>query len=305
MAVTSFQHLKIKTSLWWRIKFFALFLTQKLFYRIPLLGKICRRLESKLSFLGKLEKKEKQKIRDLELLKNPCPNPQDPGSSYGYENEMSELNSVQLYHDQIKKPNFKIAPAESYFLYEHIIKRLNEVLKDNDITSFVNFGVCYAHIDSILAKSHPHVKFVGVDRSSFTKLYNEKCFNLPNLEYYIGDIMELITKNKFENGIFFHTRTMVLFAREFVIDLYKAVKKAGFKYIIGMEQVGISRQTFKSYEFSYEMKPSILYRSKMYIHNYPAILKELGYNLQDIQLVKTNHAHKDYRIISYTGKRNG
>ena len=37
----------------------------------------------------------------------------------------------------------------------------------------------------------------------------------------------------------------------------------------------------------------------MFIHNYPNILEETGFKPDDIELVKTNHPHGDYRILSF------
>jgi len=66
-----------------------------------------------------------------------------------------------------------------------------------------------------------------------------------------------------------------------------------------MEQIGVSREISKPFEFSDKPAPSLLYRNFMFIHNYPNILEETGFKPDDIELVKTNHPHGDYRILSF------
>jgi hypothetical protein len=112
------------------------------------------------------------------------------------------------------------------------------------------------------------------------------------------DIFELLKMESFENGVFFHTRTLCLLPPSFLRELYKAVRKVKFKYVLGLEQTGISRQTLKPYEFDYNLKPSVLYRDFMFIHNYPAFLKSAGYDVLNMEFVKTDHPHKDMRMIS-------
>ncbi|MDO8579988.1 MAG: hypothetical protein Q7S13_00740, partial [Candidatus Omnitrophota bacterium] len=70
----------------------------------------------------------------------------------------------------------------------------------------------------------------------------------------------------------------------------------------GMEQVGVSRETSKTFEFSEESVPSVLFRGFMFLHNYPGILKETGWKPEEIELVKTKHPHEDFRILSFVAK---
>ncbi len=103
--------------------------------------------------------------------------------------------------------NFAEFQTESPVLYEQAIQKIHHLFeKDQNIKSFLNFGVSYAHVDSILAKMHPEIHFVGIDRAPFTKLYNENYFSqIQNLEFVAGDVLEFLNtaEKKFENGVFF------------------------------------------------------------------------------------------------------
>lgn len=86
------------------------------------------------------------------------------------------------------------------------------------------------------------------------------------------------------------------------MKLYRAVRAAGFSYVYGTEQYGISRQTGKNFDFSFEHRASVVYRDFMYIHNYPEILKDCGFDLIRIDSIKTDHPHQDYRVLSFVAK---
>jgi hypothetical protein len=88
----------------------------------------------------------------------------------------------------------------------------------------------------------------------------------------------------------------------FVHKLYKAVLNAGFSYIVGMEFFGVSRETSKVFEFSEDPVQSVFFRDFMFLHNYPGILKECGFKLEDIELIKTRHSDEDLRLLSFVAK---
>ena len=80
------------------------------------------------------------------------------------------------------------------------------------------------------------------------------------------------------------------------------IRKAGFKYIVGFEPLGLSRQTGGPYVFSLTPQSSVAYRGHAFIHNYPNILFDTGYSVIDSQLIKTDHAHEDYRIVKFVAE---
>jgi len=234
------------------------------------------------------------------ILKSKLPIfPNKFGSGFGYENATEELKCVMSYNQEVAE-NFK-SPGESRKLYDHAQTVLKPLL--SKVQRLINFGVSYAYIDSLLAIQFKNVEFIGIDRSKFTKMYNEHCFNIENLKFVAGDIFDFLEDRTSTDDIFFHTRTLALLPKSFITKLYTKVQESNFKYIVGMEQIGISRQTGKPYEFSLDDQDSVIYRGPMFIHNYPWLLSQAGYKILNIELVKTDHSHLDYRILSFVAKR--
>ena len=83
-------------------------------------------------------------------------------------------------------------------------------------------------------------------------------------------------------------------------DLYAAAKEAGFMYVVCYEQIGVGRQTFELYIFSENDQLSVAYREGMYIQNYPSLIKEVGYVVDQVKLYETKNPLKDYRILNIT-----
>ena len=116
------------------------------------------------------------------------------------------------------------------------------------------------------------------------------------MNFIDGDIFNFL-KNKFDNSLFFSARTALIMPKTFLDELYQSVYKANYKYIILFEQIGISHETYQSYEFSDTDKPSVAFRWGMYLHNYPGLLKKNGYEVKESKLIKTDHPHEDYRFL--------
>lgn len=248
--------------------------------------------------------KEQLHQKSLELLNGSIDHAQDFKSEYGYEDDIQEFGLTLMNYQQWKK-GFSGIKSESPVVFEQTLSTIGAMVhQDPAITSFLNFGVSYGNADARLSNHYPNVKFIGIDRSRLTKTFNEIQFqHIPNLEFIAGDIFEYLSSRSFRDGIFFTSRTMMIFPKAFVEKLYDAVHKAGFTYIVGLEPVGISRQTGKPYVFSDEDKPSVVYTNKMFIHNYPAILQKSGYSVLETGLIKTNNGHRDFRIIKFIGRQ--
>jgi hypothetical protein len=195
-------------------------------------------------------------------------------------------------------------PNESKETYKHIIEKSSVLIEQIKPSCYLNFGVCYAYTDSILAKKYPDVQFIGTERTDSAKLFNGLFFSdIPNLTMLSGDIFDTLKNGNFKGGIFMHSRTLLLLPQTFVRDLYKAVHDAGFSHILATEQYGVSRQLGKAYKFSYNYQDSAVYRDFMYIHNYPNILTDCGFKLNRIENFKTDHWHEDVRILSFEAER--
>lgn len=241
--------------------------------------------------------------RSLKRLSSTDKSGYDLNSEYGYAGDVfiNELTTAHKYKKQIDE-GFN-GPSESRRLYEHIVDVSTDLLERTHAPCYYNFGVSYAYTDSILARKFPTVSFFGIERTDAARVYNERFFGaLQNLKVQSGDVFELFEKNRFDGGVFFHSRTLLLLPQEFIRQLYVAVRKAGFEYIVGAEQYGISRQVGRAYEFSYEYQDSVVYRDFMYIHNWPNILKDCGFELQRIESITTDHPHADFRILSFEAR---
>lgn len=224
-------------------------------------------------------------------------------SEFGYAGDVfiHELLVADKYKKQIDE-GF-VGPSESKQLYEHVDEVMSSLLEATGAPCCLNFGVCYAYTDAVLARKYPKIEFFGIERTDAAKIYNQRFFaDIGNLTMFSGDIFELLSKQRFNGGIFFHSRTLLLLPQHFVRKLYAAAREAGFKYIFGTEQYGVSRQTGNSYEFSYDPQESVVYRDFMYIHNYPNILSDCGFELMNIESLVTDHPHADFRILSFQAR---
>ncbi len=286
----------------WRLRYRISRLTAKTLVAVPLVPRALRAIAHKLLAAVTLADDEVKNRKQLGLLNRDLAGQPEPESKFGYD-ELQEIAALKNYQAQVTDPNFKNAVSESPVLYDAIFERVSAILKnDPAVKTFVNFGVSFAHIDSVLAARFPSVKFIGIDRSEVTKTFNERCFSsLTNLEFIAGDVFELLaSKRDFKNAVFFHTRTMLVIPPSVVSRLYARVKDSGFKYVVGLEQIGYSRETDAPYEFSDEPKASVLFRTIMFLHNYPGMLKQAGYRLTSIKALKTAHPHEDFRILAFT-----
>jgi hypothetical protein len=241
-------------------------------------------------------------LKSFELVNEHAPDGVEFDSPYGYQDEVNELSTAIKYKNQLEAGVENFA-SESGVLYRHAEQVLTKLLsRDANIKCFVNFAVSYGYINSLLAPKFPNVKFIGINGSKFTRLLNEESFaHLKNMEFVAGDVFRLFDEREFDGGVLFHARTLTLLPNKpFIERLYKTAAKRKLKYVVGMELIGISRQTGRAYEFSDEDPPSVAYRGGMFIHNYPGILKNARFLLLRSELVKTDHPHEDFRILSFT-----
>ena len=248
---------------------------------------------------------EQQTRQYIKILESNNPKTLEFDSGYGYETEIRELDTAIKYYKELNGQNVNTLRSESGVLYKHVLKILDDlVAKDKEIRKLLDFGVCYGHIVSEVAKRFPHISSYGIDRSGLTKVFNEFLFqDLNNLHIESGDVFDLFKDTDFQKGIFFHSRTLVLLPPSFLDKLYQSVHEAGFKYILGAEQFGISWQTGKPFRLSEEKTDSVVYRNHMFLHNYPEILLRANYRIQYGKILKTNHPDPNLRIFVFLASR--
>ena len=224
------------------------------------------------------------------------------GSGFG-DDERSELETFFNYKNQVTAGVENVA-SESGATYREVERAVSAILHES-IPACLNFGVNYAYVDSKLATRHPETHFVGIDRSELTREQNRHCFgHIPNLEFLAGDILDTIHGRSWKDGLLLSARTLVLLPQSFVTALYQAASQAGFRYVVAGEQVGIRRDIQQPYRFSEHPQPSAPFRNGMFIHNYPYLMKQAGYQPQEARLASTPHPRPDFRLLSITGKLN-
>jgi hypothetical protein len=171
------------------------------------------------------------------------------------------------------------------------------IIEQGNIKNVFNFGIGFAFIDKQLALKFPNVNFFGIERSMAAKFYNESDGIPSNLKIFAGDVISHLENNVYENGLFIHIRTALLLPNSFIDNLYSRLENSGFVGLYAVEQLGLSRNTGKAYDFSLQEKKSELFRRHMFIHNYPGILKKYKFEISSFDLLRTNHPHFDYRML--------
>ena len=221
------------------------------------------------------------------------------GSNFGYQDEDKDVNVWLHYRRFLKqKPNF----GESPFVYEESINRCTEFLSAG-AAGVLNFGVCYAHLDSSLAKTFSGKKFFGIERSTLVQVLNRHEFNgISNLEFASEDIFDFLETSEVKNFVLLHTRILTFLPPEFVKSLFEKSREAGICKIVGVEPYGISRTSGKAPELSYGPRPSEAFRAGMYLHNYPNFLDSAGFKCTSATMLKTTHDHPDYRLFCYSAQ---
>lgn len=222
-------------------------------------------------------------------------------SEFGDESITGEFRSWDTYRRHIKRGG---SGGESRALYQHVISKSQHLLSSEKLGTFFNLGVCYPFIDSELAKLFPDVRFIGFERTAVVPLLNNHYFaHQTNMRSESGDLFEHLARKNYTESVFFHARTLTLLPKTFVKRTYTSAHQAGFEFIFGNEQTGVSRHTKKSYRFSYDDAPTELFRKHMVTHNYPALLQSSGWNLIYAELLPTEHADPDFRIFTFIARR--
>jgi hypothetical protein len=226
-----------------------------------------------------------------------------PPAEYSAADEEEDFADVLKYAREIRAGKELVA-SESGALYAHLADVVGRELAGGTLRRVLNVGVGFAHIDSILAARHPDVRFVGIDRSMLTQVYNTAHFgDRPNMMFCTGSAPELLADGSWENAVLLTSRTLTKAPPSYVRSLYAAAAHAGVATIITVEPVGVSRQTGTWYRFSDDDQPGVVYRKGMYIHNYPGLLRLAGFRVVRSELIATNHPHADFRLVSLTACR--
>ena len=230
-------------------------------------------------------------------------------SKHGYTNLLPHtyggLEFTLRYSSEISSPGFsENTTTASYKLYQEQLKTMRNLINQKRPKKVFNFGICYAYVDNELANEFPEIDFIGIDLSPHNKAVNDVDFSsTKNLTILSGDVFPHFSEIDYSDSIFFHSRTLLLLPREFIQKLYKSVYDANFDCIVGFEQNGLSEEISAPYAFDTFDKPSVYWRDRMYIHNYPYLAKAAGYEIQDIDLFFTPHTSPDFQILRFVAQR--
>jgi hypothetical protein len=233
--------------------------------------------------------------------------PMEFGSGYGYADELRELAAAVHYRSELEDMQADRA-SESGSVHAEILRRVSAALKKHpEIRTVTNFGVGYGHVDSVLAGRFPEVTFYGFDRSTLTKAFNEHAFRLPNLGFVAGDVFHHFSAVQAAGPwLLLHARTLTMLPRSFVRHLYQSAGDAGAMVTVAVEQCGISWQTGQPYEFSSDPEqPSVALSAGMFVHNYPGLLMEAGFDVTDAALLEPHHTDRTLRFASIAAERGG
>jgi hypothetical protein len=246
------------------------------------------------------ENDKKQHLSSLKELQEMNSDTSTPDSNeFGYTGDTftRELGFIHKYATQARNFHLENDLSESKALYDRVVADLSVIIEQGNIKNVFNFGIGFAFIDKQLALKFPNVNFFGIERSMAAKFYNESDGIPSNLKIFAGDVISHLENNVYENGLFIHIRTALLLPNSFIDNLYSRLENSGFVGLYAVEQLGLSRNTGKAYDFSLQEKKSELFRRHMFIHNYPGILKKYKFEISSFDLLRTNHPHFDYRML--------
>lgn len=224
---------------------------------------------------------------------------------HGYDKKYGDLSAALSYALQIEEYDKGLhEQGEGKVLYQRQLETMRRLLESERPKRVLNFGVCFAYVDAILAREFPDTEFVGIDLSVYNKAFNEAAFSdVPNLKILAGDIFEELRSGDYRDCVFFHSRTLVLLPSGFISELYAAAAAAGFKWVVGFEQNGLSEETLEPYVFDTTDKASIVWRGGMYIHNYPGLVEGAGFDVESADLFTTGHTAPDFKVLRFVAKR--
>jgi hypothetical protein len=225
--------------------------------------------------LTEFEQELKTAIAD-KLVERPKAQHGKIGDTYGEDSVTGYWN--QLYYAFNFYNRFQHGWGNLAFMIENIIQ---ETINDHsDITQVIDFGTFCANPLFRLSINNPAIKFFGVDREHATKNLNDAAYQNSNLNFIAGQIIDVLPTIATNNtSMLFHSRTATLIYPEQLKRIYKACAANGVKYIATYENFALSRTELKYFDFERMPAEAVPYGSVMMIHNYPAYMKEAGYEI--------------------------
>lgn len=185
----------------------------------------------------------------------------------------------------------RISDQKDHTFYPRLffIQIQNALLAQQEFKTVANFGAFFANVDATLALLQPERHFLAVDRGEVIQRLNRSIFCNANIEFIDADIEEVLKRGNVD--LLAHCKTMGCLYPAHTEQIYRAAALAGVKCIIGVENTGYCQEIGDFYKFDYSDKPSVFYKSIMYAHNYPAMLRRAGYEITDGRVAYDGNNH--------------
>jgi hypothetical protein len=131
----------------------------------------------------------------------------------------------------IRREYFRATPIERTF-QGLILPLVAEVLEgDPSISSVMNVGVSYAHIDGLLARTYPAVRFTCVDFATNLADYNAE-FARENLEFRSGYAMEMMESGELRADVMLMSSAAYEIKNAEVRRYFELFAKNGGRYVV-------------------------------------------------------------------------
>lgn len=157
--------------------------------------------------------------------------------------------------------------------------------------SVMNFGAFFANVDATLALLFPETRFLAVDRGAEFVRLNRSVFCGKNLEFIDADIEAALERRP---TVLVHCKTACYLYPHKLERVYRMAASYGVRTIIGVENTGFCFGIEDFYRFSTEPKPSVFYKTAMFVHNYPAMLKSAGFEISSGEIAWNG---KNYAVV--------
>lgn len=232
--------------------------------------------------------------------KNKAGNPVDYGSGYGFDSEADDFSYLELMQTDLR------AGARSKHLptFQRGFNEISRLIHTLEIERVVNFGVALAWMDDRLAELYPNVEFVGIDRALSIKAFNDEAYHRPNLSFVAADVNDWLAKQGSLKGhLCVNMRTMLNFPEGFVRAYYRNIYGRGAAGVYCLEDYGIPRETDKIYPLDFERKPSVHYRNRIMMHNYPEIIASAGFTVTRVEFFENWWQDEDQRYVELSATR--
>jgi len=213
------------------------------------------------------------KVKDLDRISK---------EDYALWSEKFGTKYAKTYEDAGIYENIEISPNGLVIpLIDSVIVKYPEVKR------IVNVGCNYGILDYKLALKYPNYYFIGVDLMHGGIDANKKKFKSQNLEYRQGYALDMLKKNQLSGDLLFHCSTLTKMYPLELKSYFLSARKSGFRFIILNEPVWrFQKDAFYNFDKETDSQPIDGFN---FIHNYPRMLIDCGYDILHFNVFYFNH----------------